>query len=232
MHTHVHVHTCKHGPAGSHLPNSRAPQNMWDGGEGPGPGMSPSRAPPPWERRREPSQSSGPSEPGPGPGRAGRKQDAAQEGWAVGKGAGPAGHCPQQNCVRSTAPGAPGLESNPVDNRPESPRRHGGARSGRTAWELVLTPKLPKPGHYPGPEVSVPEGRSLQAARVLPPAGPQCSPEGDPGWPLASVLSQVNALSSAGKWDSNASVSSIIVLGGGGAGAGRNGVHPDPLGPG
>lgn len=33
-------------------------------------------------------------------------------------------------------------------------------------WNLVLTPELPKPGHYTGPGASAPEGLSLQMAQV------------------------------------------------------------------
>lgn len=53
-----------------------------------------------------------------------------------------------------------------MDPWPESPRRHGVARSGTVIWDLVLTPKLPKPGHYTGPEVSAPKSLSLQVAQA------------------------------------------------------------------
>lgn len=108
-----------------------------------------------------------------------------------------------------------------------------------TIWDLVFTPLLPKPGHYTGQEAS----GSLPPASPgpFPPAGPLWSLEGDPAWYLFPVLTQASSHSSAGKQDSTISVSSVTGLQPGEAGdtpyfgerasAGRNLVHPDPLGP-
>lgn len=78
---HVYVHTCKHGPTRTHLPDSREPQNMWDRGERVQVQECPAPRPhPPGKDTGSPAKAPGPQNQARAQPRAGRKQDAAQEG--------------------------------------------------------------------------------------------------------------------------------------------------------
>lgn len=81
FHTHIRAHTCKHGPTRSHLADGREPPNRQALEEGlRSMNVSPPGPHPPGKGSGNTAQSAGPQDQGQAQPRAGRKQDAVQEG--------------------------------------------------------------------------------------------------------------------------------------------------------
>lgn len=124
----VHVHTCKHGPTRSHLPNSRELRTCGIEERVRVQECPPPEPHPPGKDAGSPAKAPAlRTRVGPSPG---RKETGCSTGrLSGGKGAGPACHCSQQSCVHSTASGGPGPESTPC---PTGRNLHRGARTGMT----------------------------------------------------------------------------------------------------
>lgn len=182
--------------------------------------------PPTWDRRREPAHAPGlrtRARPSPG----GKETGCGAGRPRVGKGAGPAPRCPQQHRVHSTGSGGRDQER-PVDNGLHLRGDREGPGLGWLPGIWSSLPSCPRsPGHYPGPEVSVPEGRSPRRPRPSPLQGPSVPQrETQPGLRLQSCPQSVHGPQLG---NGTAMPHHCMGVGGGewGAGAGRNVVHPD-----